>query len=196
MWKRAICVHIYRFPNIRCLFAGRVFVPYRQSVGPCARARIPRGVFYNIKDNPQGPRSTLLSRLGINKNELNVFFFFATLRERTCLFLSLSFSSRVPLSFPFEFYSGYIRGASRLFSCPITPPWIPRAASLDARAYLIHACLSPRHADLLTLAYQMSSSITALPVVYDSFVASCHLVYGSAKCFPERATPCPERRAT
>lgn len=89
-----------------------------------------------------------------------------TLRERTCLFLSLSLSSRVPLSFPFEFYSGYIREASRLFSCPITPPWIPRAASLDARAYLIRACLLPRHADLLTLTYQMSSSITPLPVVY------------------------------
>lgn len=43
MWKRAICVHIYRFPNIRCLFAGRVFVPYRrQRAGLCARTHVGR----------------------------------------------------------------------------------------------------------------------------------------------------------
>lgn len=86
--------------------------------------------------------------------------------------LSLSLSLRVPLPFPFQFYSEYIEERlvyleSLLYNfTDMEIPWYPRAASLDARAYSIRACLPPRHADLLTLAYQISSGITALSVVY------------------------------
>lgn len=98
-----LCTHI-SIPEYS-LFICRSRFPYRQSVGLCARARIPRGVFYNIKNNPQGPRSTLLSRLGINKNELNVFFFL-----RRCanahVFFSLFLSRR---ECPYPFHSNFIQ---------------------------------------------------------------------------------------
>lgn len=129
IWKRAICVHIYRFPNIRCLLAERFFAPYRrQSAGFCARVRIHD--VYNIKDNPHARTALvlLLCRSGNNKNELNGFSFFflrhsANAHVDVCLFPAFSLSWRAHLFilfFLFEFYSGHIREECLVYSASIT----------------------------------------------------------------------------
>jgi len=77
------------------------------------------------------------------------------------LFLSLRHGKCI-LSFPFEFYSEYIRRASRPFSAlslllrryqnPPPHPCTTSSGAPDARAYSIHACLPVRYTNLLTLA--------------------------------------------
>jgi len=98
------------------------------------------------------------------------FFFCGSKRERTEIRL---FQSLYHESAFYPFHSNFIQNTYEERLVCLTPFVVTPLISIkhrkqypDAHAYSIHACLPVRHINLLTLAYQISSSTATLSVVY------------------------------